>query len=285
MDAERKFSIDDVVAVWKEIIDFRVGEPLVKNTPGPNEIEKWTSGIPWVLITPPLIEVKAFFEVINHVAGVVQELHPALAEEVKTGLASLPTTRQKRKTFLNRVLAKVMHKNGSKKGPVVASEDTAEMVEFLTGAAVNLVLRDYAREAAAWFSDERWLRGICPVCGCHPCFSELAGESRARNLHCGVCGTRWRFSRIGCPFCEAHIEEQKLFILEGSSKYRVYVCDNCKSYLKTVDTQLAQPEDLLLENIKTLFLDQLLINEGYGHRSVPNDSVKAVEGGTAPSGP
>jgi FdhE protein len=72
--------------------------------------------------------------------------------------------------------------------------------------------------------------------------------------------------------------------LEGSSKYRAYVCDNCKSYLKTVDTQSAQPEDLLLENIKTVFLDQLLLSEGYGQKTVPSDAVKGLEGGTAPAG-
>jgi FdhE protein len=284
MDSERKFSIDDVVAVWKEIIDFRVGKSLVKKAPGPEEIEKWASGIPWVLIAPPVIQVKPFFQVIDRVAGAVHELYPALTEEVKDGLAALPATQHKKKAFLNRVLTRVIHKNGSKKGPVVASADSAEMIEFLTGAATNLVMRDYAREAAAWFSDEQWLRGICPVCGCHPSFSELTGESRVRNLYCGTCGTRWRFSRIGCPFCEAPIEEQKFFILEGSSKYRAYVCDNCKSYLKTVDTHSAQPEDLLLENIKTLFLDQLLLNEGYGHKAGPNDMVKGLEGGTAPAG-
>lgn len=263
MDSQQEYSLEGAVAVWKEIMKLKVGRSLVRKDPDPGEKEKWLAGVPWALIVPPCVGEKLFFTLVNRVAKVTEEVYPALAGEIKSGLAALPATRSGRRAFLHRVLQKILHKDGAGD---YSLEHSSEVAGFLAGAAAKVLMRAYAQKAKAWFSDDSWQRGICPVCGSHPSFSELEGESRIRKLYCDICGTRWRFSRIGCPFCEGNVEEQKLFVLEGVNQYRIYVCDNCRSYLKTVDARFGQPEDLLVENIRTVFLDQLMTREGYGRR-------------------
>ncbi|WP_353681828.1 formate dehydrogenase accessory protein FdhE [Pelotomaculum sp. PtaB.Bin117] len=39
-----------------------------------------------------------------------------------------------------------------------------------------------------------------------------------RYLYCGLCEVKWRFQRLGCPYC-ASLESQFLKV-EGEDKYR-----------------------------------------------------------------
>jgi FdhE protein len=111
---------------------------------------------------------------------------------------------------------------------------------------------------------KNWLRGYCPICGSAPLMSELKGEGQ-RSYMCSFCGFHWPGERLKCPFCENR-DHSKLhyFAEEGRDAYRVELCDNCRQYIKTVDSRkLAYQPDLVLEDIVTMHLDILASEKGY----------------------
>ncbi|MCD4842444.1 MAG: formate dehydrogenase accessory protein FdhE, partial [Methanosarcinales archaeon] len=70
--------------------------------------------------------------------------------------------------------------------------------------------------------------------------------------------------RIYCPFCEN--KDQKTlhyFFSEEEEEYRVDVCDQCRRYIKTIDTRkIKRPVYPFLEQVTTLHLDMLAQNQG-----------------------
>ena len=97
-------------------------------------------------------------------------------------------------------------------------------------------------------------------------FDEADGR---RRLACGLCGTRWRFPRLECPFCRNR-DQKKLGFLAVESPglapgYRVDVCEKCKRYVKTVDRRtLKKPITLELAEVLTPELDEAAMERGYG---------------------
>ncbi len=110
-----------------------------------------------------------------------------------------------------------------------------------------------------------WRRGYCPICGGSPNFAFLSKEQEgARWLICARCDAEWLFQRLKCPFCG--IEEQKslAYFTDDKGKYRVYICERCKSYLKAIDLRQEASEVLLpLEWVATLDLDRQAYELGY----------------------
>ena len=99
-------------------------------------------------------------------------------------------------------------------------------------------------------------KGYCPICGNLPGLSTLHDEGK-RFLHCSFCWHEWVSKRVYCPFC-GNTDSKSLhyFFSEEEKDYRIYVCDNCKKYLKTVDSREANR--LLyppLEQVSSLHLD------------------------------
>ncbi|MBI4721738.1 MAG: formate dehydrogenase accessory protein FdhE [Candidatus Stahlbacteria bacterium] len=135
-----------------------------------------------------------------------------------------------------------------------------------------------------YYKETNWLRGICPICGRDPFIAKIEPETGKRYLHCCLCRTEWAFKRIGCPFC-GNIEQKKLrfFYVDENSPYRVDVCDECKKYIKTVDTRKSEDRGQKTENRKqktenrkpikdrvlfidyvtTTYLDKLAQDEGF----------------------
>lgn len=117
---------------------------------------------------------------------------------------------------------------------------------------------------------KNWLRGYCPICGSFPLMSELKGEGQ-RYFLCSFCDFTWPGERLKCPFCENNDHEKlHYFYAEGQEAYRVDLCDNCKQYIKTVDSRnLDYEPDLNIEDIVTIHLDILATEKGF-KRPVPN---------------
>jgi FdhE protein len=84
---------------------------------------------------------------------------------------------------------------------------------------------------------------------------------RLRLLSCGCCGTRWRYRRTGCPFCEP-ADDHRLSVLavRGEDGLRIDSCDRCGGYLKTYDGEGG--EDVLLADWTSLHLDVLARDRG-----------------------
>ncbi|MDI6631994.1 MAG: formate dehydrogenase accessory protein FdhE [Bacillota bacterium] len=283
---EAELLLQNMVALWRELLRCKVGGgPLAAGVPTPEHKRKWGAGMPWVMLVPPRVSEEVFCGLVARVAAAVKGVLPDLEPEVSRAVASLNENPSARAAFLSYLQERIVRKAaGTEEAELPAAGALPEVEGFLAGAAVKLLMRAYAQEAAHWFQAEDWQRGICPVCGNYPGFSVLQGEERVRLLYCELCGTKWRFHRLGCPYCGTGSGEQSLFVFEEGPKYRVYLCRECRGYLKAFDTKLGEPEDLLLENVRTLFLDLLLIREGYRSPALEWSNFAALtEGGGIPS--
>jgi formate dehydrogenase accessory protein FdhE len=112
--------------------------------------------------------------------------------------------------------------------------------------------------------------GRCSMCGSPPAIAKLRREDGRRILYCGLCGTRWEFTRLTCPWCETGDREalNLLRVSEGDPRW-IEACENCKGYIKTVDERklpLGERIIPVVEETATLYLDLLAEKEGYIRR-------------------
>ena len=92
--------------------------------------------------------------------------------------------------------------------------------------------------------------------------AQLVAEEhgRLRLLSCGCCGTRWRYGRTMCPFCEADTQRLSVVTVEGEGGLRIDYCDGCRGYLKTYNGQA--DEHVLLADWTSLHLDIVARDRG-----------------------
>ncbi|HSB68270.1 MAG TPA: formate dehydrogenase accessory protein FdhE [Candidatus Methylomirabilis sp.] len=113
-------------------------------------------------------------------------------------------------------------------------------------------------------------RGRCPVCGSPPSLATLRRQDGRRILTCSLCGTRWEFTRLACPWCEQADPEALglLRVSEGDPRW-IETCERCRGYLKSVDERrlpLGEAIIPVVEEAATLHLDLLAEKEGYIRR-------------------
>ena len=114
-----------------------------------------------------------------------------------------------------------------------------------------------------WRDEDHWLRSYCPTCGEPPAMAHLAGiePGRLRRLSCGCCGTRWRFLRTGCPFCDEKNDDRLAVVaVDGESGLRIDYCEGCRGYLKTYNGE--GNEAVLLADWTSLHLDVIAQDRG-----------------------
>lgn len=140
----------------------------------------------------------------------------------------------------------------------------------LLAVIVAAVIRPFLENCAAALSDKvdqfAWGRRYCPVCGGKPDFAYLNEDDGSRWLVCSRCDSCWRFSRLGCPHCGNDKQDDLAYFAnaERLPKYRVYVCERCRCYLKTVDFRHAGSRiSFQLERLATCELDQQAVKQGY----------------------
>jgi FdhE protein len=140
-----------------------------------------------------------------------------------------------------------------------------DVLLFLAKNSVKPIFEVYAEELKKYVDQERWWRNCCPICGSEPYLAEFK-EDGARFLVCSSCSFEWRFDRLKCTFCENEEHEKlRYFYTEKEGRaYRIDVCEKCKKYIKTIDTnELGEEVIPIIEDAGTLFLDVLAQKEGY----------------------
>ena len=148
------------------------------------------------------------------------------------------------------------------RSPLAQSEEEPLVVALYTALKPSLVSR--AEGLLPHVEQTVWRRGYCPICGGTPDFAVLVGEEGARWLLCPRCDCQWRFQRLECPFCGNKDQATLAYFPDGSGLYRLYVCDQCKGYIKAIDTRRSESEVLLpLEWISTLDMDRQACDMGY----------------------
>lgn len=146
----------------------------------------------------------------------------------------------------------------------------ADLLAYLGTNLINPFLEQYTDELGDKVDFSNWLSGSCPFCGSEAAFARLRRDDGKRILWCQFCGTEWEYPRIKCPFCSTENHKSlRYFYTEEQSHYRVYLCDECKRYVKTIDERVTpedQKLDLAFESFKTLYLDILAQKDGYQNR-------------------
>jgi len=132
--------------------------------------------------------------------------------------------------------------------------------ELLTAAihpAVKPFLTAYSEVWIGLVDQELWRRGYCPICKGKPDMGFLDRERGARWLLCSRCDAQWLFQRLQCPYCDTQDQNTLAYFTNDSGLYRLYVCQQCQSYLKVIDMRQTEEEILLpLELVLTLDIDR-----------------------------
>lgn len=138
------------------------------------------------------------------------------------------------------------------------------LLEAITHATLKPYLVSYAKAFSGLINNQRWRRNICPVCGGKPDFSYLDKEKSSRWLVCSRCDTNWLFQRIECPFCGNQEQTELSIFSDETGLYRLYACEKCHKYIKTIDLRATDKHILLpVERVLTLAMDAQAQAEGY----------------------
>lgn len=150
------------------------------------------------------------------------------------------------------------------KRPARPADVHSDLFAFVLHQALHPVLSAYAAAVESLPETLGWEGGQCPICGGPPDFAALDGEVGRRRLLCSLCDTEWNYRRVGCPFCGNEDSAKLGYFSVREGAYRLYVCEECKGYLKTVDrreTWLKHP--LPVERILTVGMDVTAAQQGY----------------------
>ncbi len=145
------------------------------------------------------------------------------------------------------------------------TDDTGEALwELVIHATVSPLLASYLEASRKLVDQELWRRGYCPICGGNPDFAFLDKERGARWLLCSRCDTEWLFQRLECPHCSAKNQNTLAYFTDDKGLYRLYICEQCHTYLKAIDLRQTDDEVLLpLERFLTFDLDSQAQKNGY----------------------
>jgi FdhE protein len=146
-------------------------------------------------------------------------------------------------------------------------------------ATIKPFLVSHAETLIDSIDQERWRRGYCPICGGSPDFAFLDKERGTRWLACSRCDTEWVFQRLQCPYCGTQDQNALAYFTDDEGLYRLYTCQHCKSYLKTIDLRKTEGEVFLpLERLFTLDMDRQGREKGFSAgrlKAAPKRSNKA----------
>ena len=96
-------------------------------------------------------------------------------------------------------------------------------------------------------------------------------------LVCSRCDAQWLFQRLECPYCGTTDQNVLAYFTNDEGLYRLYVCEQCKQYLKAIDLRQAKSEVLIpLERLLALHIDKQA--QEYGYSPCGNTSAK-IRGG------
>ena len=267
------------VDFYREYSNVTVNQDMVTlNNPSPQILKMGKEkDIPLIQFCPPRVRPSDFFAVLNQVAGIIQRYKPDLADEIVRFQTSLPGEPETQELFVSQALTPGVNSTADIKGDV-----SPETFTFLLNHAVKPFMREYGKKLSSFYDPEQWLKGNCPVCGGRPTIALLNKDTGMRYLYCGLCEVKWRYHRLGCPYCLDN--ESQFFTVEGMDKYRVYFCDKCRGYIKTIDEKKLncnnlgnKPLDLFWEDIITVQLDMLAMQEGYFNQQVDETAKETVK--------
>ena len=145
-----------------------------------------------------------------------------------------------------------------------ATSNDPNTLAFMLRTVLSPFFEQQAAPYRQWVETAAWRRGVCPVCGFEPWMARLGRDSGRRILACPLCRTEWAFDRLRCPFCDGDDQPQVRHFTVDDEAHRVYCCDRCQRYIKTVDERVSgRPANLAVEDVITAHLDVMASELGY----------------------
>ena len=139
-----------------------------------------------------------------------------------------------------------------------------KLINSIIHATIKPFLVSHAKTLRDSIDQERWRRSYCPICGGSADFAFLDTERGSRWLLCSRCDTEWPFQRLQCPYCNTQDQNDLSYFVDDSGLYRLYTCERCQHYLKTVDLRQTEGQVILpLERFHTLDMDRQAVEMGY----------------------
>lgn len=169
---------------------------------------------------------------------------------------------------------------GSSLTPIATRHSVdGELLGSVVGAVVKPFLAAHSEVLLPEVDQESWRRRCCPVCGGNPDFAYLDEERGARWLMCSRCDAEWLFQRLECPCCGCQDQSALAYFTDDEGLYRLYVCEQCKRYLKAVDLRQAKSDVLLpLERLLTFEFDIQAREGGYRSCAEANTNETGKDG-------
>jgi len=214
------------------------------------------------LITPIQfrIDLKASKQLMKQICNLAVDHAPKLAKAGESLGQCLDTDTIDLDQLFNALLDGMNIDDIAKKGKI-----NAEGLGFFGFSAIAPSIQTGAAQLSTYLKDTPTTnKAYCPICGSSP---DLAffDESGKKHVTCSLCSHAWQVQRMGCLFCDSMDKEAQHYFFTGEEKeYRVYCCDHCRRYIKTVDIrQLGRRFFPKLEKIATLHLDMKAKEQGY----------------------
>ena len=167
------------------------------------------------------------------------------------------------KKGLNRDIAKAWFEGKSLPVSAANGDIDPALLATLIQQAFRPFLIQYSQALIKRTKHKGWQQGYCPVCGGDPDIACLEKDVGERWLMCSRCDVRWRFQRLECPFCGNQDSKTISYFSDEEGAYRLYVCDNCHTYVKAVDLRKVADAYLPLERLLTLDMDRQGQEKGY----------------------
>lgn len=235
----------------------RIGGPKSGLTSGTisDRIEK---GIPLISFDELELDWSLLRDIFEKVT-VIFAKYPELFGQVPESLKAPGAGR-----LLTRKVVKAWFEGSRLPTKLAAGNDNEYLLESIIQATLSPFLISYAKALLSQVNPEHWRRRYCPICGGNPDFAFLDKESGARWLLCSRCNTEWLFQRMECPYCGCTDQNALSYFTNDEGLYRLYICEQCKQYLKAIDLRQAKSEVLMpLERLLTLDIDAQAREYGY----------------------
>ncbi len=268
-----------LVDLYNDLFALSIPDEAVSFPPlGADVREQWGNGVPLMRCAVPKIAPDVFFELMSRTSEIMKKHQAEQIADIERVLEAMPRETGARAEFIDGVLRR---DSEMIEELVDAHKLQVEVVSFLVSQTLRPFMRLMTRKLSAEFDYDAWHRGTCPVCGGNPTMAYLSKAVGRRRLYCSLCECEWFFHRIGCPYCgNTEGSKIKYFTVDNEKRYRVYVCEECKGYIKTVDqsvSALGEKPAMFLEDVRTLHLDLVAMREGFINRSIelpaePGDS-------------
>lgn len=257
---QEECSLPEILGYYRDLLRAQAETEVTVPVPEPSftktEIDSETrKGIPLVKWDALSIDWGAFKKLFRAAAGVVLEHSESSGAGLEAIASQDQVLQEAAKTWYEGLDLKPLAEQCGVDGEALAVATHCAMKPFLTAQAqalIDLVPQD------------QWRRAICPICGGSPDFAYLDKERGARWLVCSRCDTEWLFQRLECPYCGNTGQEKLKYYADDAGLYRLYVCLQCKTYLKAVDLRKTDADVLMpLERVMTIDMDRQGREEGY----------------------